>query len=143
MRTRLLRLTLRSPLHPTVSRRFMLLTGLAGAAVIPAVPLRYATHEDSHIVLGSTNATWWRGVTPSSPSTPSPQGATHATVRFKGHLTEMTAQLARGEELDQAILRYLQKYPGEWKALGVEAAATEDDLQQAARGSAVVLFQPV
>ncbi|WP_370327993.1 hypothetical protein [Euzebya sp.] len=135
LRHRLIAIVLRTPLHPTMSRRFMLLTALGDVPVDPPTTLRYATHDGAHIVLGAPDATWWRGLSADAP--------TPATVRFAGRSTAMTAVLARGEALDEAVLRYLQKYPGEWTELGVDAAAGPDDVREAAHGAAVVVFTPV
>lgn len=132
LRHRLLRTVLRTPLHPTVSRRFMLLTQVEGSPLRPVVPLRYAVHEDDIIVLARPRAAWWHALSTTEP--------TAVTATHKGRMTPMSATLAKDEQLDQAILRYLQKYPGEWTELGVGAGADEHAMQRAAQGCAVVLF---
>ena len=131
-RIRVLRALLRTPAHPTVSRRFMLLTGVDGADVRPTIPLRYADHEQQRIVMARPGSTWWADLSAETP--------TACTVRFKGRTQTLDAILAAGEALDQAVLRYLQKYPGEWKSLGVDARATAEDIEAAARGQAVIIF---
>ncbi|MEE8600020.1 hypothetical protein [Euzebya tangerina] len=135
IRTVLKRLVLASPLHQTISRRFLLLISLDGTTLEDPIPLRYATHEGAHIVLGEPEASWWRRV-------PTGADGVAVTVGFKGHQVPMTATMAAGEELDESILRYLQKYPGEWTALGVDAAAGPAEMEQAAQGVAVVRFTP-
>ncbi len=132
LRHRLLRVVLRTPLHQTVSRRFMLLTQVDRTPLRPAVPLRYAVHEEVLIVLARPEAAWWQPLPAMQPTT--------VAAKHKGRVTPMSATLADGEQLDHAILRYLQKYPGEWKELGVGAGADEQAMQQAAQGCVVVLF---
>lgn len=113
----------------------MLLTAVAGVTTDPALPLRFAVHDGDTIVLARPSDDWWRPLSTAE--------TTPVTVRHKGHRTQMTAILAEGEMLDEAVLRYLQKYPGEWRRLGVDAAADEGAMQEAAHGSAVILFRPV
>ncbi|HUG83836.1 MAG TPA: hypothetical protein VMM13_04685 [Euzebya sp.] len=135
IRVLLLRLVLLVPLlHRTVSRRFLLLTALDGRALSPTVPIRYAVHDSDLIAVGRRDGSWWRGL--------SAERAVPATMRLKGTVLPLTATLAAGEALDEAVLRYLQKYPGEWKALGVDPGAGPEEVQAAAQGSAVVLFHP-
>lgn len=135
LRVLLLRVVLVIPvLHRMVSRRFLLLTALDGAALAPAVPIRYAPHEDYLIALGAESDTWWKDV----PA----EGSVPAAVRFKGERIETTASLAHGEALDEAVLRYLQKYPGEWRALGVDPGAGPEDVEAAARAAAVIILRP-
>ncbi len=128
----MLRAVLRTPLHPTVSRRFMLLTRVGDDAVSPPVPLRYAVHEGTTIVMARSWTTWWTALSADTPTT--------CTVTLKGRSTTVQALLATGEAMDEAILRYLQKYPGEWKKLGIDAQATADQVEEAARGQVVITF---
>lgn len=134
VRQRMLAITLRTPAHPTVSRRFMLLRDVAGTPVQPPLALRYAPHEGDLVVIARRDWTWWQALSAEDP--------TPCRVRFKGRDTTMAATLAAGEALDELVLRYLQKYPGEWKALGVDARAPAEDVERAARGSAVISFRP-
>ena len=135
IRTALKRLVLRSPMHQTISRRFLLLVAIDGVDLQPAVPLRYATHDGVHIVLGEQTDQWWRAVADA-------EAPVTTTVRFKGRLLTVPASMAGGELLDESVLRYLQKYPGEWTALGVQSSATPEEMEAAAHGVAVVLFTP-
>ncbi len=133
IRVRLLRQVLRTPLHPTVSRRFMLLRAIDGTSLSPRVPLRYAVHDGSTVVMARPGSTWWQALSATAP--------TPCEVRVKRQVLPMHAVLASGEQLDEAVLRYLQKYPGEWKALGIDSFATADDVESAARGQAVIVFE--
>lgn len=135
IRVLLLRLVLMVPvLHRTVSRRFLLLTAVGGQSLSPTQPVRFAAHEGNLIAVGSDSAPWWREL----PS----EGEVPARARVKGRAVTLTASLARGEELDEAVLRYLQKYPGEWKALGVDPRATAEEVEAAANAKAVILLRP-
>ncbi|CAN5152578.1 hypothetical protein BH23ACT9_BH23ACT9_26140 [soil metagenome] len=133
LRYRLLALILRTPLHPTVSRRFLLLRSVGETGLQTPVAVRYAEHEGELIAIGRPEAPWWRSLS----TTPGP-----VCIRLKGRTVDLTAALVSGEALDEAVLRYLQKYPGEWKALGIAATADADDVQAAAHGVAVVVFSP-
>lgn len=133
LRTILLRLVLRVPvLHRTVSRRFLLLTSLDGTPLSPTAPIRYAPHQGYLIALGPERAGWWKAI----PA----EGGVLAEVRYTGQRTTMVASLAHGEALDEAVLRYLQKYPGEWRALGIDPAAGPEDVEAAAHAAAVVVL---
>jgi hypothetical protein len=133
MRQRSLSLVLRTPLHVTVSRRFLLLTELDGVALSPPVAVRFAANGEDLVALAPPGAAWWRSI----PADPPVQ----AVAELRGKPTSVTAHMATGEELDESVLRYLQKYPGEWRELGIDAAADPDDVQAAAHGSAVVVFR--
>ena len=134
VRQRLLSLILRTPLHGTVSRRFLLLRTVGGTDVEPPVALRYAPHEGDLVVIGRQEQTWWTHLSAEAP--------TSCSVRFKGRDTTVPAVLTAGEVLDESILRYLQKHPGEWTTLGVGPRASAEDVEVAARGMAVVRFTP-
>lgn len=135
IRVLLLRLILKVPvLHRIVSRRFLLLTSVGGHPLAPTQPVRYAAHEGDLIAVGTDRAPWWRQLTS--------EGEVSAQGRVKGRSGPLTASLARGEALDEAVLRYLQKYPGEWKALGVDPRATADEVEAAANAKPVILLRP-
>jgi hypothetical protein len=132
-RHRAVGVVLRTPLHRTLSRRFLLLRGVGDGVLDPPIALRYAAHESDLVVVAGPGSTWWRPLSAASP--------TPCAVRHAGREVVLPAVLAAGELLDESILRYLQKYPGEWRALGVDGAASADDVEQAARGQAVIRFE--
>lgn len=132
IRRRAVGVVLRTPAHPTLSRRFMLLRGVGDAALDPPAALRYASHEGQLVVVAQPGSTWWRSLSAEAPTT--------CAVRASGREVQLPARLAAGAALDEAILRYLQKYPGEWRRLGVDAQASAADVEVAARAQPVVLF---
>lgn len=133
MRRALLRTVLRTPLHPVASRRHLLLRAVDGSPVQPPLPVRYAVHDGTTIVLGDPDGTWWRGL--------SAEADTPVTVRRKGADVVLHGRLATGDALDEAILRYLQRHPGEWTELGVPGTASAEDVERAARAHPVITFR--
>jgi hypothetical protein len=126
-------MVLRTPLHPTLARRFLLVEAIGDRPVDPPVALRYAPHDGQLIVLAPAQDGWWSGL--------SAEGPTTCRVRHRGRDVPTEAVLAAGDALDEAILRYLQKHPGEWRRLGVTARADADEVEAAAQRQAVVLIR--
>lgn len=129
-----LRQVLRLPvLHRTVSRRFLLLTDVDGHPLTRPFPVRYAPMDGDRLAaLARPGEPWWRGL-PTDGDVP-------VRIRHAGQALDAQAGLASGDALDEAVLRYLQKHPGEWRALEVHPKADADEVEAAARRAAVVVF---
>ena len=131
-RRQLLLPLLRTPvLHRTVSRRFLVVEAVDGVDVDPAV-VRYAPHDGALVAVTDPAEAWVLGV----------DHGTAVAVTLGADREGMTASRPTGEAMDEPFLRYLQKYPGEWRALGVEVSATPDEVEAAARRMAVIELRP-
>jgi hypothetical protein len=131
-RRRAVAAVLRTPLHPTLSRRFVLLRRVGDAAVDPPLSLRCAEHDGSLILLPPEGDTWWTAL-------PEDGTPVRCEVRRRGQVLDLPTRRPAGEALDEAVLRYLQRHPGEWRRLGVSPQADEDEVAAAARSLPVVV----
>lgn len=127
---------LRSPLHRFAGRRRLLLH-LDGRDVL----LTYHQDDGGELtVLASGAETWWRGLVVSAADGEQAEGedagiAVEVTVRSTRHRGRL--RFLSGDELDAALIPYLQANPAAWTLLGVQPNATEDDVADAAQGAGV------
>ena len=133
MGNRLVALVLRSPLHRLLSGSLLLLsvTGRRSGQR-HTFPVSYLREDDRVVVLvgNAESKRWWRNLVE-----PAAVG-----VLLRGRRRHGTGRLATGTELDEALLAYLQRHPGAWRALGVGAAASGEDVGHAAARATVVII---
>lgn len=123
---------LRSPFHRLLSRSVAVLTVTGRRSGRPlSLPVNYLREGDRVTVVAgrAPEKTWWRNLG----AEPAP-----VTLRLRGEDHVGAARLVRGEEIDELMLPYLQRFPQAWRGLGVEPQATEQEVAAAAQAAVVI-----
>ncbi|MBA2712874.1 MAG: nitroreductase family deazaflavin-dependent oxidoreductase [Rubrobacteraceae bacterium] len=128
---------LRSPLHPIMSGRYLLLTftGRKSGKTYVA-PVAYLREDDAFLM--TTDSSWWKNL----------KGGAPVTLRVKGRGYEGIGETATDHaEVTRVLGRFLEAQPGYGKFVGVKRDADgridPSEVEEAARGRVVVLARPI
>ena len=127
---------LRSPLHPLMSGKFLLLT-FTGRKSGRRYTTPVAYLEENGVFLMTTDSPWWKNLNGGGP----------VTVRVKGSKYEGIGETITDiAEVAQVLGRFLETQPGYGKFVGVKrnsGGRTEPSaLEDAARDRVMVLVRP-
>jgi len=127
---------LRSPLHPFMSGRYLLLTftGVKSGKTY-VTPVAYLTENDAFLT--TTDSPWWKNF----------KGGAPVALRVKGREYEGIGEAVTDHaEVTRVLGRFLEAQPGYGKFVGVKRDAdgrTDPSyVEEAARGRVVVRVQP-
>ena len=131
---------LRSPLHPLMSGKYLLLTfkGRKSGRRY-TTPVAYLKEEDA--LLMTTDSPWWKNLRGNDGA------GTAVTVRVKGREYEGIGEAVTDEtEVIRVLARFLQAQPGYGRFVGVKRAAggrvAPSMVEEVARGRVVVRVRP-